>query len=105
MARYLAQRFIAFIPTLLGVSILVFLAIRLVPGDQITAQLGPTPGDEDDAVALQVSESILDSVSPMFKQRPLLWHYRSRHESLIAFSNQHFYNSNLVLFPSPFQES
>jgi peptide/nickel transport system permease protein len=44
MIRYLTQRLIAFIPTLLGVSILVFLAIRLVPGDQITAQLGTEAG-------------------------------------------------------------
>jgi very-short-patch-repair endonuclease len=41
----------------------------------------------------------------MFKNRRLRWHYRSRHESLIAFSNQHFYDSNLILFPSPFKES
>ena len=44
MIRYLTQRLIAFVPTLLGVSILVFLAIRLVPGDQITAQLGTEAG-------------------------------------------------------------
>jgi peptide/nickel transport system permease protein len=44
MSRYLVQRAIAFIPTLIGVSILVFAAIRLVPGDQITAQLGTEAG-------------------------------------------------------------
>lgn len=44
MLRYLSQRLLAFIPTLLGVSILVFLAIRAVPGDQITAQLGTEAG-------------------------------------------------------------
>ncbi|MEM8863026.1 MAG: C-terminal helicase domain-containing protein, partial [Chloroflexota bacterium] len=31
----------------------------------------------------------------------LRWHYRSQHESLIALSNRAFYDSNLVLFPSP----
>lgn len=63
--------------------------------------------DEDDSesVALEESESILESAIPMFRNRRLRWHYRSRHESLIAFSNQQFYDSNLVLFPSPFQES
>src|SRR5690606_28223429 len=35
----------------------------------------------------------------------LLWHYRSKHESLIAFSNKHFYDNNLVIFPSPFQRT
>lgn len=61
--------------------------------------------DDDEMVALQDSESILESVIPMFPTRRLRWHYRSRHESLIAFSNQNFYDSNLILFPSPFQET
>jgi very-short-patch-repair endonuclease len=34
-------------------------------------------------------------------QRMLRWHYRSRHESLIAVSNQEFYDNRLVVFPSP----
>lgn len=44
MIRYLTQRAIAFIPTLLGVSLLIFAAIRLVPGDAITAMLGTEAG-------------------------------------------------------------
>jgi peptide/nickel transport system permease protein len=44
MLRYLARRAIAFIPTLIGVSILVFFAIRLVPGDAIIAMLGTEAG-------------------------------------------------------------
>lgn len=34
-------------------------------------------------------------------QRMLRWHYRSRHESLIAVSNHEFYEDRLVVFPSP----
>lgn len=34
-------------------------------------------------------------------QRMLRWHYRSRHESLITFSNHEFYENKLVIFPSP----
>ena len=46
-------------------------------------------------------ESILDLCSKTFRPvRRLKWHYRSRHGSLIAFSNRHFYNSELVVFPS-----
>ena len=30
----------------------------------------------------------------------LRWHYRSKHDSLISFSNDRFYNGNLVLFPA-----
>jgi len=44
MFRYLTQRAIAFLPTLLGVSILIFAAIRLVPGDAIIAMLGTEAG-------------------------------------------------------------
>ncbi|MFO7322452.1 MAG: ABC transporter permease [Chloroflexota bacterium] len=44
MARYLAQRIVAFIPILLGVSILIFLMIRFVPGDAIIAMLGTEAG-------------------------------------------------------------
>ena len=44
MIRYLTQRAIAFLPTLFGVSVLIFLAIRLVPGDTITAMLGTEAG-------------------------------------------------------------
>jgi very-short-patch-repair endonuclease len=31
---------------------------------------------------------------------PLRWHYRSRDDSLIAFSNHHFYRNRLVTFPN-----
>lgn len=61
--------------------------------------------DEDDPTGLEESESILDATLPMFPARRLRWHYRSQHESLIAFSNHSFYDSDLVLFPSPYKES
>ena len=57
--------------------------------------------DGEDVTAIEQSESILDVSFPMFNARRLRWHYRSRHESLIAFSNQEFYDNNLVVFPSP----
>ena len=44
MIRYIIQRLLIAIPTLLGVSILVFVAIRAVPGDAITAMLGTESG-------------------------------------------------------------
>ena len=57
--------------------------------------------DEEEVFEAAVSESILDAVSPVFTRRLLRWHYRSRHPSLIAFSNRHFYDNRLMLFPSP----
>src|SRR3989441_276985 len=40
MSRYLVKRLVGAIPTLLGVSLLTFLFIRLIPGDAIAARLG-----------------------------------------------------------------
>jgi peptide/nickel transport system permease protein len=42
MQRFLAQRLIAFVPTLFGISIIVFLVMHLIPGDAITAMIGTT---------------------------------------------------------------
>jgi len=57
--------------------------------------------DEEEEFAAAVSKSILDAVAPVFARRQLRWHYRSRHPSLIAFSNRQFYDNRLMLFPSP----
>lgn len=52
--------------------------------------------DEDEGFAY---ESILDEAN-LLPERTLLWHYRSRHEHLIAFSNAKIYKNNLITFPS-----
>ncbi len=45
-------------------------------------------------------DSILDECAVSRIQKTMLrWHYRSKHESLIAFSNKHFYNNHLFTFP------
>jgi very-short-patch-repair endonuclease/RecA/RadA recombinase len=63
-----------------------------------------TTEDEDDDAPLP--ESVLDVARQAFRPpRMLSWHYRSRHQSLIAFSNLHFYRNRLVIFPSPDAES
>ena len=47
-------------------------------------------------------ESILDEcLGAGMNRLGLQWHYRSRHESLITFSNVNYYESSLVTFPSP----
>ncbi|KJY85581.1 hypothetical protein TW84_21520 [Vibrio neptunius] len=60
---------------------------------------------QEDVGVIDDAESILDAVSDHFQKRQLKWHYRSRHESLIAFSNHRFYDSSLVVFPSPWGQS
>ncbi len=47
-------------------------------------------------------ESLLDDCLALaMPEEHLLWHYRSKHESLIAYSNVQFYDHKLYTFPSP----
>ncbi|MFA5816260.1 MAG: DUF3320 domain-containing protein [Bacteroidales bacterium] len=47
-------------------------------------------------------ESILDDCLALsLPSKYLLWHYRSKHESLITFSNSQYYENSLLTFPSP----
>ncbi len=77
----------------------------VVMGD--TRQLPPTNFFEhlaasDDVNMADVSEieSILHQCKRVFPTRQLNWHYRSRHESLIAVPNREFYDGGLLFFPS-----
>lgn len=57
--------------------------------------------DEENA-DLEDLESILDDCLALsIPSKYLQWHYRSKHESLIAFSNVNYYGSRLMTFPSP----
>ncbi|MEM9415781.1 MAG: DUF3320 domain-containing protein [Planctomycetota bacterium] len=84
----------------------------VVVGD--SKQLPPTSFfhklESDDAVPdendFEELESILDECSAAgLPSMRLLWHYRSRHESLITFSNYHYYDNGLFTFPSPVESS
>ncbi len=84
----------------------------VVVGDE--KQLPPTRffakitggGDvEDEDESAQVAD--IESILGLFKarglhQRMLRWHYRSRHQSLIAISNSQFYENKLFIVPSPY---
>ncbi|HXB68372.1 MAG TPA: DUF3320 domain-containing protein [Candidatus Acidoferrales bacterium] len=90
----------------------------IVRGQQVVVvgdsrQLPPTSffdalvaSDEDEPDEETTTASDIESVLGLFcargaHQRMLRWHYRSRHESLIAVSNHLFYEDRLVVFPSP----
>jgi predicted nucleic acid-binding Zn ribbon protein len=61
--------------------------------------------DEDDHYDdIGAFDSILDEVANVIPERTLKWHYRSKHEDLIAFSNAKIYNNTLVTFPSNIQK-
>lgn len=57
---------------------------------------------DDDNFEIDDLESILDDcLAVSMPELYLEWHYRSRHESLITFSNKAFYEGKLFTFPSP----
>ncbi|MFT4625921.1 MAG: very-short-patch-repair endonuclease [Myxococcota bacterium] len=65
---------------------------------------GGSDEDVDDLDEVDL-ESILDEcVAARMPQHRLRWHYRSRHEGLIAFSNAKYYGNALHTFPSAAQE-
>lgn len=60
----------------------------------------------DDETAEQSATADVESILELMlsrgaPERMLRWHYRSRHESLIAVSNHQFYNNRLLVFPGP----
>jgi len=61
--------------------------------------------ENEETTVLDDTEAILDVCLKQFPYRRLRWHYRSEHESLIQFSNEQFYDGDLIVFPSPKRES
>lgn len=53
--------------------------------------------DEEDEV---LAASILEEAAGTLPSKTLLWHYRSKNENLIAFSNSEIYDNKLVTFPN-----
>ncbi len=51
--------------------------------------------DDDEGYDEEVYDSILEETANILPNRTLLWHYRSKHEHLIAFSNQEIYKNEL----------
>ena len=63
------------------------------------------PEEADDGVTIQAkdAESILElCLAKGLPYRMLSWHYRSKHQSLIAVSNREFYENKLFIVPSPY---
>lgn len=77
---------------------------QLPPTNFFTATLSDSDFDvdtDDDAFDdTGAFDSILEEAVNAIPERTLKWHYRSRHEHLIAFSNAKIYNHELITFPS-----
>jgi len=89
-----------------AVSCLLRADQAIIMGD--TQQLPPTSFfsrdfDEDDEIDEEIIDldSFLNEASLKFREESLNWHYRSKNENLIAFSNYSFYENRLITFPNP----
>ncbi|MDR1906175.1 MAG: DUF3320 domain-containing protein, partial [Clostridiales bacterium] len=77
----------------------------IVVGD--SKQLPPTSffitdyTDEDNLEQEDLESILEDCLALGLAEKHLNWHYRSQHQSLIAFSNAMYYGNNLLTFPSP----
>ena len=93
------------IPTCEAVPSLARAKSAIIVGDP--KQMPPTSffmgtGQDDDHPETEDLESVLeDCLALGIPEKHLIWHYRSKHESLIAFSNITYYSSKLCTFPSP----
>lgn len=78
----------------------------IIVGD--TKQLPPTAffsmNSEDNNDEKIDCESVLEMFGGLYPEMLLKWHYRSRSESLISFSNHHIYDNRLHTFPACFTE-
>ena len=76
---------------------------KQLPPTNFFARKADSDADADEDSVQEDLESILDELmSAGMRHKRLQWHYRSRHEGLIAFSNRRYYENDLLTFPSPF---
>ena len=84
-----------------AVSSLIRADQAVIAGD--TKQLPPTSFFQSDVETTEdVREdldSILEETASVLPEKNLRWHYRSRSDELIQFSNHHYYNNSLRTFP------
>ena len=73
---------------------------QMPPTDFFSVDLEQDEDEADEAdLGTPLGDSILEEADFTLMSQRLLWHYRSRDERLIAFSNQHFYDGLLYTFP------
>src|SRR6185369_6763174 len=65
MRKYLLARFVLVLPVLLGVSVVTFSLIRLVPGDPVSVVLGPDVRATPEAIAAIRASYGLDDPAPV----------------------------------------
>ena len=75
---------------------------RQLPPTTFFSRMGDEDVEDDDDNDLSLTqdiESLLDAAGTLLRDKMLQWHYRSRDDRLIAFSNSHIYGGSLTAFP------
>jgi very-short-patch-repair endonuclease len=73
---------------------------QLPPTSFFRAAAADDDEEDEDLVSFGTGfESVLDALRPLLPTAPLNWHYRSRDERLVAFSNERIYGGALTTFP------
>jgi very-short-patch-repair endonuclease len=79
---------------------------KQLPPTNFFAKAADEDGEDEMSLGNEDLESILDELmSAGLRHKRLKWHYRSRHEGLITFSNREYYDNDLLTFPSSERES
>jgi very-short-patch-repair endonuclease/DNA polymerase III delta prime subunit len=85
-----------------GRQVIVVGDSKQLPPTTFFEQMQEDEGAEEPANQTRDIESILKQFESKGAFSTLLrWHYRSRHHTLIGYSNKAFYEGKLVVFPSP----
>jgi very-short-patch-repair endonuclease len=109
------RRVVLFIPTATKIPFPNWIGRRFLSfGSKSGHQLQSFPERKLEYSEWRFQRGLHDTNRPLFTPdgvrtenqpvRRLRWHYRSRHQSLIAFSNREFYKGDLVIFPSAYHE-
>ena len=74
---------------------------KQLPPNHLFSSRWEENSDDSDEIIYSQQDSLLDLGRQFYPSRMLRWHYRSVFPELISFSNRHFYEDKLHVFPSP----
>jgi very-short-patch-repair endonuclease len=73
---------------------------KQMPPTSFFSRGAANPSESDEDVEEDLESILEECLGAGIPRHRLTWHYRSKHESLIAFSNHRYYESELITFPA-----
>lgn len=74
---------------------------KQMPPTSFFSRGAANPNESDEDVEEDLESILEECLGASIPRHRLTWHYRSKHESLIAFSNHRYYDGELITFPAP----